>query len=333
MTSGYLLTSCGNNISPTSSSRPTATSTPANTPVINTPTPTPNVTVIANYGASSEPWNLHFDNAGNLYVAFDNASGPCTVVKIASPGTSPVTSLAYAGTAAINESAAVMDPNGNLWIAPQSNKVIEIPAGGGTPVTITAGFYSGSSVIDMAINNAGTTLYMDDGISTYLYALNLSNPSAGAVTLVNKSDNPQGFGQGLAFDSNGDLFLGGAGYVGEILAASLNPLAIPFNFAGNGSNGCVNGTLTGTSEFTAIYGVAVDSSGNVYATDVSSLGIRKISGGQVTTLVARTGSSLNPTVFISSIGASDYLPGVACDNAGNVYFTDYTNGNIYRYQP
>ena len=311
-------------------SKSPTTPAPTNTP---TPTPTPNVTVLANYGASSYPWNLHFDNAGNLYVAFYNASGPCTVVKIASPGTSPVTSLAYAGTAAINESAAVMDPNGNLWIAPQAAKVIEIPAGGGTPVTITTGFYSGSAVIDLAINNAGTSLYMGDGINTYLYALNLSNPSAGAVTLVKNTDNPQAFGQGLAFDSNGDLFLGGAGYVGEILAASLNPLAIPFNFAGNGSNGSVNGTLTGTAEFSAVFGVAVDSSGNVYATDITSLGIRKISGGQVTTLVSRTGSSLSPTVTVSTIGATDNIPGVACDKAGNVYFSDYTNGNIYRYQP
>ncbi len=135
-----------------------------------TPTPAPNVTVLANYGASSAPWNLHFDKAGNLYVALTNTSGPCTVVKIASPGgASPVTSLAYTGTAAIGLSAAVADSSGNLWLAGEAANVIEIPAGGGTPITISTGFVSTSQTIDLVINSAGTTLYMGDGIDSYIY--------------------------------------------------------------------------------------------------------------------------------------------------------------------
>src|ERR1700722_725328 len=184
--------SCGNNNSPTSTN-PNPTSTP-------TSTPTPNVSAIANFGASSQPWNLHFDASGNLYVALFNTSGPCTVGKIASPGTAPVTSIAYAGTAAVFLQGAVADSSGNLWLVNNGAQVIEIPHGGGTPVTITTGFASTAQSYDEVINSAGTTLYIGDYNAGYVYALNLSSPLAGVVTIVNNTGtvaNPAYFDQGL----------------------------------------------------------------------------------------------------------------------------------------
>lgn len=316
------LAGCPSKSSPTS---------PAPTP---TSTPTPNVTVIASLSAYN-PNFLHFDQNGNLYVACYETSGPCTVIKIASPGgASPVTSLAYGGTAASYLEAAVADRNGNLWLVNEAAQVIEIPNGGGTPVTITTGIYTNSHVYDEAINNAGTTLYMCDYDYGYIFALNLSNPSAGATTIVNGSSvNPGYFSDGMNFDPSGNLFLGGDYYeVGEVTAANLNSSAAPVTIAGT-VNGAANGTATGTAKFSTVYGVAADGNSNVYAADSNNYAIRKISGGQVTTLVAPSGSALSPSFSPTSMGSNDYIYGVACDSAGNLYISDFSNGDIYRYQP
>lgn len=312
--------------------------------ITNTPTstPTPNVTIIANFGATSYPWGMHFDTNNNLYIALDPIAAPVTVAKIANPGTSPVTSLAYTGTAASKLYDAVMDTNGNLWLGTGSAQVVEVPAGNGTPVTISTGFYSGSEIYDEVINNAGTTLYAGDYEDGFVYAINLSNPSAGATTIVD-FDTAQYPGSGVAFDKSGNLFLGGYDdQVDEITASALASVPVggyssATTFAGNGSYLPVNGPALTGAEFWEVYGVAVDPSGSVYATDYYFNALRKISGGQVTTLVCASGSSSNsaltPTFSPTSMGSNDAIYGVACDAAGNVYFSDYTNGNIYRYQP
>lgn len=95
-------------------------------------------------------------------------------------------------------------------------------------------------------------------------------------------------------------------------------------FAGNGTAGFADGPVA-SAQFSFPWGIAVDSTGNIYVADNGNFRIRKISGGTVTT-VAGTGSSAangdGGPATSAAIGAPTDL---AFDGAGNLYFGDELN--------
>jgi DNA-binding beta-propeller fold protein YncE len=72
--------------------------------------------------------------------------------------------------------------------------------------------------------------------------------------------------------------------------------------------------ITGSGVFNHPYGVAVDSSGNVYVTDFGNNKIKELTNGSWTD--------------IAGSGVPSHPYGVAVDSSGNVYVTDYVNNKI-----
>ncbi|MGZ5566220.1 MAG: NHL domain-containing protein, partial [Limisphaerales bacterium] len=117
----------------------------------------------------------------------------------------------------------------------------------------------------------------------------------------------------------------------SILAASL-----PGVFAQNltvstwaGDAGQTNVDGTGSNaRFNNPWGVAVDSSGNVYVAETDSHIIRKVtSGGMVTTVAGLAGTS--GSTDATGTSARFNLPqGIAVDASGNLYVTDSGNHTI-----
>ncbi len=246
------------------------------------------------------PYGVATDSSGNVYVA-DTYN--YTIRKITPAGV--VTTLA--GLAAITGSddgtgsaarfyfpwGVATDSSGNVYVADSSNSTIRkiTPAG---VVTTLAG-------------EAGNTGYSADGTGS---AARFSYPS------------------GVATDSSGNVYVADRSTIRKI-----TPAAVVTTLAGEAGNG---GSADGTgsaAQFSAPYGVATDSSGNVYVADTFNSTIRKITpAGVVTTLAGLAGS--NGSADGTGSAARFYRPwGVATDSSGNVFVAEFENSTIRKITP
>jgi sugar lactone lactonase YvrE len=115
----------------------------------------------------------------------------------------------------------------------------------------------------------------------------------------------------------------------------ITPGGVVTTLAGSGHDGSANGTGSAAS-FYGPYGIAMDSSGNIYVADTWNQLIRKITSGGVVTTLAGGGAGFDSNGFAipgnangTGTAASFSFPeGVAVDSLGNVYVADSGNDLI-----
>lgn len=213
-----------------------------------------------------------------------------------------------------------VDGSGNAFVADAANgRVVEIPAGGGSPITVASGF---SYPLGVAVTGAGDIIVTDDGTG-----LVLELPASGGspITLASTISGPAG----VAVDGAGNLFIASyntqsvvqlrvsGGAPTQVAAGLLNPIGVALDGAGNlfiadsGNNRVVKvpvggGILTtvanGLSNPT---GVAVDVAGDVFIADQNN--------GRLVEVPAGGGTQI-------TVGSFPYEPsGVALDATGNLF--------------
>jgi sugar lactone lactonase YvrE len=136
---------------------------------------------------------------------------------------------------------------------------------------------------------------------------------------------------GVAVDSSGNLYI--ATYADNRIRKVDSKNSIS-TFAGNSGYGFAgDGGPATSAQLSAPRGIAVDSGGNLYLADRWNNRIRKIAGGTLTTIAGNGlgsfggdgGSPLN-----AQLSAPD---GVAIDNTGNVYISDFLNNRVRMVSP
>src|SRR5205823_1742409 len=135
---------------------------------------------------------------------------------------------------------------------------------------------------------------------------------------------------GLTVDSTGNVYVADT-YNHTI--RKITPTGMVNTLAGlAGHSGSANGTGS-TARFYEPFGVAVDSTGNVYVADTDNLTIRKITpAGVVSTLAGLRGNWGSADGTGST--ARFYEPfGVAVDSAGNIFVADTANRTIRKITP
>jgi kumamolisin len=253
-------------------------------------------------GTSAEfnyPSGLTLDGTGNVYVAdFSN-----NVIREITPnGTVSIAYGSSAGTPGSTDSpplfnspnAIVADAANNLYVADTMNNAIREISGG--QVTTLAG-------------QPGVAAGFQNG--------------AAAQALFSSPN-------GVAVDGSGNVYVADTGnnVIREISGGQVTTLAGQAGVAGY-ENGA-----SGQALFNYPVSVAVDGTGNVYVADFNNDVVRKIAGGQVTTLAGQAGIAgyLDGPELKALFNEPN---GVTVDWSGNVYvtdgtFTDVGNNNLIR---
>ncbi|HYW48040.1 MAG TPA: hypothetical protein VE959_34570 [Bryobacteraceae bacterium] len=271
---------------------------------------------------------LAVDTAGNLYFAspahlrvFKVTPGGA-IAAIAGNGTSGVAGEGGPVTAAqLYPAAVAVDSLGNVYVAEDGARVLEISAGILTNVGV-------SNALSMATDAAGNLYFIG---RAGVYKL-----SGGAVTLVAGGGSDTGDGGlatsaalsqsfGLALDTSGNIYIAetGANRIRKVSDGIITTVAgsgVP-GYSGDG------GPAT-SAQLLHPDQVAVDGSGNLYIADYSNNRVRKVSNGIITT-VAGTGVPGYSGDGAAATNATLHFPSsVAVTPSGDLYIAEYWNQRI-----
>ncbi len=314
----------------------------------------------ATSAALSAPSSVAFDSAGNLYIAdtlnnrIRKVSGG-TITTVAGTGTSVPLPASPLGLA--------LDSAGNLYVS-ISNCCIEViqPSGASSTiqvdrVSISSDTYEIGTPQGLAVDAAGN-IYFADSFENLVGRL---APSGTMTTIAGNGG--QGFsGDGgpatkamlyrpsaVAVDQSGNVYIADQGNarIREVSGGIITTIAGTGTYGFSGDGGpATSATLANPN------GVAVDSAGNVYITDIAppnlSPLIRKISGGTITTVAGNAnlrpgysgdgGPAINAQLDFgdqvleplepNSFSLLGYLAGIAFDASGNLFISDSGNNRI-----
>ncbi len=248
------------------------------------------------------PMGLAVDAANNIYVADQGANS----IRKITPGAAVTTLAGLGGQSGTNNGtgtgarflgpqALAVDNGGNVYVCDTGNHTIRMVTPGGVVTTI-----AGSPGLRGTID--GT-----NGVVRF--------------------DTPRG----IVVDAATNIYVAAAGKstIRKLVLAGTN--CVVTTLAG-GENGSFDGTGT-AAQLDTPYGLAVDGAGNIYAVDRNNHDIRKITpAGVVTTFAGLPGQA--GSTDGTGAGAQFNAPeGLAVDENGNIYVSDYFNNAVRKIAP
>ncbi|MEI6395913.1 MAG: cadherin-like beta sandwich domain-containing protein, partial [Verrucomicrobiota bacterium] len=283
------------------------------------------------------------DASGNVYVADYNNNRIRKVTRLG-----VVTTLAgftggyldSTGTGAQfnNPAGVAVDGSGNVYVADMSNHRIRKVTAGGVVTTLAgsgaAAFGDGTGTgakfsypTGVAVDASGNVYVADMGNQRIrkVTAGGVVTTFAGASYgyLDGTGTEAQFAGpSGVAVDASGNVYVADKSNqrIRKVTAGG-----VVTTLAGSGAATFGDGTGTGAS-FNGPFGVAVDTSGNVYVADAGNNRIRQVTAaGVVTTLAGTTSGFADGPAATAQFNG---MTGVAVDAGGNVYVADSYNNRI-----
>jgi sugar lactone lactonase YvrE len=263
----------------------------------------------------NNPYGVALDSGGNLYICdlLNNRvlfypAGSTTATRVYGQGGSFTSGTANNGGISANSLdqpyAVALDSSGNLYVAEiGNNRVLFYPAGS---TTATQVYGQGGSFTTNTANNGGIS--------------------------ANSLDEPLG----LALDSSGDL------YVADELnnrvlfypAGSTTATRV-YGQGGSFTTGIANnGGVSGNSLYQP-FGVALDSSGDLYVGDTFNNRVLFYPFGSTTAtrVYGQLGSFTSNSQNSGGVSANGLVSpeGVPLDSSGNLYVADYGNNRVVKY--
>ena len=274
-------------------------------------TPTGVVTTLAGNGAASyadgsaesamfrHPRALTVDTLGYIYVA--DTDNNC-IRKVTAAGV--VTTLAGLGSAVLND-------NQYNGFADATGTAARFSWPGGVAVDASGNVYVGDQ-----LNNRIRKVTPPLGVVTTL-AGSATGGFADGTGAAATFNNPCG----LALDSSGNLLV--ADRLNKRVR-KVTPAGVATTVAGSGTYGFADGPVA-TAQFSALEGVAVGASGNVYVADFNNHLIRMISPGPLPLLLAQSGltgaSAVPASLTVTGLlpATTYYYAAAATNSIGTAY--------------
>jgi len=310
------------------------------------------------------PQGVAADTAGNVYVAdLENhtirrvtpAGVVTTLAGLAgSPGSTDGTNSA---ARLFHPSSVATDRAGNIFVADTGNHTIRkvTPAG---DVTTLAGLAGSPGSADgtgpdarfqcpsgVAVDGAGAVYVAD----SYFDTIRKVAVDGTVTTLAGDASDVDQFGYpnrgsrngtgsyarfnwpaGVAVDGTGNVYVSDF-HNGVIRKVTSAGVVTTFAGVSGPPPGFVDGTGS-AARFAGTFGMAVDSTGNVYVADSGNGAIRKITPGATVTTLA--GNPDRGNVDAKGKAARfDFPAGMAVDETGNVYLTDENEHTVRKVTP
>jgi sugar lactone lactonase YvrE len=298
------------------------------------------------------PQGLAADAAGNLYIA---ETGGNRVRKVSTNGT--VSTVAggmgagYSGdggpapAAQLNgPTGLALDATGRLYIADSGNYRIRVVSPAGTITTVAGTGKAGQSsngaatssnfgFVDSIATDSQGNLYIADRMNGVVRRVS----TGGALAVVAGSGYSFGYSgdggpataallnspSGVAVDSAGNLYIADSG---NNVIRKVTPSGTITTVAGNGKPGYSGDNGPATAAALAVWGISVDSAGNLYLYGGDNHIRRIAAGGTIATIA---GGGLAAGSGLATKTTLQFPQGVAVDSAGSLYLADAGN-NVVR---
>ena len=262
--------------------------------------------------SADAPFAITASASSGLPVGFTIVSGPAAL-------TGNTVTLTGSGTVVVS---AIQPGNASFQAAPPVYQSFIVAAG----ANAQSSGYDFTTLLDPAASplvalDAGGNLFVGGYGSDTIRKIT----PAGVVSTFATATGVT-FGQGMALDAAGNLFVASSTRIYKI-----TPAGVATVIAGSGSQGNANGIGTAASFWDA-RGIAVDAGGNMFVTDRYNCNIRKITPAGVVTTFAGSGSQGSADGI--GMAASFYYPlGLAIDATGHLYVADSNNHKIRKITP
>jgi len=307
----------------------------------NYPNVTPTAAISGSDTGLSYPQGIALDSSRNIYVA-DSSANKVFVYPAGSNGNgapSPTTISTTMTTGLGWPQGIALDSSGKIYVTDDGfsgggpGSVFVYPAGSNANAALTATISGNNTGLSypqgIALDSSGNIYVADESAtSVFVYSAGSKGNVAPTAT-ISGSDTNLDTPEGIALDSSRNI------YVADDGDDSCDGTESVYVYsAGSNSNAAPSATISGGSTGLCYpYGIALDSSGNIYVADEGAASVFVYP--PLASLPSQPNyPNVTPIATISGSNTGLSGPyGIALDSSGNIYVADLSAASVFVYPP